>query len=338
MRTRTEVPVGSSLRPASVLLLVSLLAIQAPLNFVEFPRFFAAPSRSQKVRRLADDPKWIPLNEALPGAPIHAHWSEVARAVRKKVRNPPLVDLETAIDKEYPVNEAFENWHADKNRLGYQIKHKRLMKEQSNLAEERWKVWKNQTWNVTSVFDGPERGFAIKELEGEVYRVFYSNMSWTLKSGAGGPWNYPFDMPQFMYERDYKKLRAEWRRRKRLLRKKHGGYRFPNGRYVHLSKMMDSPFTRALRGYEEKMPWMNSPKEVETNDRRNRALKLVRRLEFEAEERRIARLQELGVQVGDDTWVMRNQPKVSRAGGNKQVKREVPAGFETRVAKLDADA
>lgn len=270
---------------------------------------FAQSSAEAEIRA-----RWIPINTALPGAPIFSHWTEVARNLKKKVHNPPLADLDALVDKELPVNQAFEEWDNNVNRLSRAALRKRVKKAEFKLAEDRFQAFQTKSWNVTSVFDGPsgEQKYRIKEIDGERYRIFVHNMSWSVRSGARGEWNYHFDMPQFMFERDEKKLRQLWRKRVRMLRRKHGCDRYGNGRFVHLIKMMDNPFTRELTGYAEQPKWMNSPKELEHKEHRNRALKLIRRLEFEAEERRIARLHELGVFVGDIDSRSPTAPRVPR--------------------------
>merc|ERR550517_2368155 len=103
-------------------------------------------------------------------------------------------------------------------------------------------------------------------------------------------------MPQWIYKRREPDLRREWRRRKRKLRKKHGGgERRPNGKLIFLEKMEDSPFTREIPKYAKKAEWTFGPKEVELRERKKRAVELKRRLEQEAEQKRIDRLKELGV-------------------------------------------
>merc|ERR1719414_2875836 len=118
-------------------------------------------------------------------------------------------------------------------------------------------------------------------------------------------------MPQFLYKIREPDLRREWRRRKRKLRKLHGGgQRRPNGKLIFLEKMEDSPFTREIPKYAKKAEWVFGPKEVELRERMKRAMALKRRLEQEAEEARVARLKELGVWPGEQAWRRPWQPKV----------------------------
>merc|ERR1711972_749304 len=80
-----------------------------------------------------------------------------------------------------------------------------------------------------------------------------------------------------------------WRAKKRKLRIKHGmGQKWPNGKYIFLSKLQGSIFTRQKYGdkYVGRAEWHFSPNEIEARERQLRALQLKRRLEQEAEEKR----------------------------------------------------
>merc|ERR1711920_802974 len=102
-----------------------------------------------------------------------------------------------------------------------------------------------------------------------------------------------------------KDLKQKWRAKKRKLRMKHGnGQKWPNGKYIFLAKLQGSPFTREKYGekYVGRAAWHFSPNEIKGRERQLRAMELKRRLETEAEEKRLNRLKELNIWPGDPKW------------------------------------
>lgn len=171
---------------------------------------------------------------------------------------------------------------------------------------------------VTSVFDGPVTGTFKSRFNHVNYIVDRSTWKYTVENedmteGEKGDWAREWNMPQKEFKKRERSLKQKWRAKKRKLRIRHGeGQRWPNGRLIFLSKLNGSPFTRERHGekYTKKAPWLYSPNEVPARERQMRALALKRRLEQEAEETRVKRLQELGVWPGRQAWRRPWQPKV----------------------------
>merc|ERR1740121_1732529 len=90
------------------------------------------------------------------------------------------------------------------------------------------------------------------------------------------------------------------------------GQRWPNGKYIFLTKLQGSPFTRERFGekYVGRAPWHFHPSEVKFREQQIRAHELKRRLELEAAETRFARLKELGVWPGEPSWRKPWEPQV----------------------------
>jgi len=152
------------------------------------------------------------------------------------------------------------------------------------------------------------------EKQSQVMQKMFQGKSYTIKDGTytvergdgsteEGKWNVDWEMPQSVFERREPALRRAWKARARRLRIKHGkGQKRPNGRAIYLEKMLDSPFTREIPGYEKAPEWRNSEVEVERRAQQKRAHELKKILEQKAEEVRIARLRELGVSTGEPGW------------------------------------
>jgi len=159
-----------------------------------------------------------------------------------------------------------------------------------------------------SVFDGQESQYVTMKFENKAYTVNKKDWQYSTKLRNGstvtGEWNQDWGMPQWLYKKREPDLRREWRKRKRKLRRLHGGgQRRPNGKLIFLEKMEDSPFTREIPKYAKKAEWVFGPKEVELRERKKRAMELKRRLEQEAEEKRIAdRSQYGGHWLGRDAF------------------------------------
>lgn len=171
---------------------------------------------------------------------------------------------------------------------------------------------------VKSVFDGPVSTTFKRRYMGRWYLVDRSDWTFTLLNKDGettekGDWMRAFNMPMKSFKRREKSLRQRWRAKLRKNRIKHGmGQRWPNGKYIFIAKMQGSIFTREKYGekYVGRAAWHHSPNEIPARERQMRALALKRRLEQEAEEKRIERLRELGVWPGEQTWRRPWQPKV----------------------------
>jgi len=164
-----------------------------------------------------------------------------------------------------------------------------------------------------SVFDSPAEEMRFNsKYQGKWYTVYKSNWTYT-RYGKTGAWNKAFRMPEEEYQKREKELIQKWRSKKRRLRQKHGmGQRWPNGKLIHLTKLQGSPFTRRFCGekYVGRAPWTYSPNEVEARERKQRAYELRRKLELEAEKKRVMRMRELGIWLGDPSWKRPWEPKV----------------------------
>lgn len=170
---------------------------------------------------------------------------------------------------------------------------------------------------ITSVFDGPKRDTFNQLFNGKWYKVTKANWTYEVKNKDGevesGNWARAWNMPEKDFKRREKSLRQRWRAKKRKLRIKHGmGEKWPNGKYIFLAKLQGSPFTRERYGekYVGHAAWHFSANEIPARERQMRAFALKRRLEQEAEEKRIDRLRELGVWPGEQSWRRPWQPKV----------------------------
>jgi len=158
----------------------------------------------------------------------------------------------------------------------------------------------------TSVFDGPpKQPYFNRQFGGVQYKVFRSNYSYITESGETGQWEKMWSMPAQVFKAREKSYLRAWRAKKRKLRIKHGmGQKYPNGRYIFLTKLMKSPFTVKYHGekYAGPAPWHFSPNEIPAREKQMRALELKRRLEMEAEERKVRRLRALNVWPGKEEW------------------------------------
>lgn len=170
---------------------------------------------------------------------------------------------------------------------------------------------------MTSVFDGPKRDTFKQLFNGKWYTVTKANWTYEVRLKNGkvetGEWARAWNMPQKVFKVRENKLMKRWRAKKRKLRIKHGmGDKWPNGKYIFLAKLQGSPFTRQRYGekYVGHAAWHFSANEIPSRERQMRALALKRRLEQEAEEKRIERLRELGVWPGEQSWRRPWQPKV----------------------------
>eukprot|EP00930_Biecheleria_cincta_P055839 TRINITY_DN4209_c0_g1_i1.p1 TRINITY_DN4209_c0_g1~~TRINITY_DN4209_c0_g1_i1.p1 ORF type:complete len:277 (-),score=48.72 TRINITY_DN4209_c0_g1_i1:59-889(-) len=159
--------------------------------------------------------------------------------------------------------------------------------------------------NVSSVFDGPKKDYFKQRYKGRRYKVFRSTWTYIRDDGQRGKWNRGWTMPQEAFEKNRGRLLKDYKRKARKLRQKCGmGQRYPNGKLVHLQILQGSPFTRELYGekYIGRAEWVYHPDEKERRATCRRALELKRKLAMENEERRLARLKELGVWTGKPEW------------------------------------
>jgi len=168
-----------------------------------------------------------------------------------------------------------------------------------------------------SVFDGPVQTHFKQKYKGNWYEVDKRDWTYKLEKENGdveeGKWARAWNMPEQAFRREEKRLKQAWRARKRKLRIKHGmGQKWPNGKYIFLAKLQGSPFTREQYGekYVGRAEWHFSPNEIPARARQMRAHALKRRLEQEAEEKRVERLRELGVWPGEQSWRRPWRPKV----------------------------
>lgn len=155
-----------------------------------------------------------------------------------------------------------------------------------------------------SVFDGPMDQIRKKKIDSRWYIVNTETNMWH-SNGEIGEWDEAWDLPADYVKEHYDELKREFKIKRRKLRKKHGmGQKYPNGQYIYLVKMMDHPLTAKIHGpkYAGRAEWLFSPKEVEYRERRNRARELQRRLILIAEQKRVERLRELGVWLGEEEW------------------------------------
>lgn len=176
---------------------------------------------------------------------------------------------------------------------------------------------------MESVFDGPTSSTFRQKFAGKWFEVDKADWTYILKDKdtgeviRTGAWARAWNMPEKDFDQRQKGLKQQWRAKKRKLRIKHGmGEKWPNGKYIFLAKLQGSPFTREQYGekYVGRAAWHFSPKEVENRERTLRALELKRRLEQEAEQKRVSRLAELGVWPGNKNWRRPWQPKVASLG------------------------
>ncbi|CAE8701900.1 unnamed protein product [Polarella glacialis] len=159
---------------------------------------------------------------------------------------------------------------------------------------------------VESVFDSQKRAWFKQKFDGMYHKVFRANWTYIITdTGETGEWNRAWTMPQKTFEKRRKTLLKRFRKIKRKLRIKHGmGQRYPNGKYIFLTKLQGSPFTRELYGekYIGKAEWTYHPNEVKAKEKVQRARELKRTMAIETEERRIEHLRQLGVWPGESHW------------------------------------
>lgn len=157
-----------------------------------------------------------------------------------------------------------------------------------------------------SVFDAPQwqQETFKKKYDGQVYTV--NKKDWTFvveKTGYRGAWARAWSMPEMEFKKNEKRLRQQWRAKKRQLRRKHGNMRYPDGKFIFLAKLQGNPFTREK--YGEKYigrPEFKHPNDLKGREQQKRAMELKRKLEQQAEEVRVARMKELNVWLGDIAW------------------------------------
>jgi len=180
-----------------------------------------------------------------------------------------------------------------------------------------------------SVIDGPVSETFNTYYKGEEYEV--SRKDWTFKKLEGdlatGDWNKAFTMPEAAFKKNEKSLRQRWRSKKRKLRIYHGmGQKWPNGKYIFLTKLQGSIFTRQQYGenYVGHAQWHYSPNEMARRERQTRAAALKRELEQQAEETRVARMKELNVGLGKESWRRPWQAKVDYFPPDRTSRKKAP--------------
>lgn len=188
----------------------------------------------------------------------------------------------------------------------------------------------NKAPGVKSVFDGTQRsGIFTRNYNGTKYLIIKSNWTYQVRDPETkatletGEWLPEWNMPKASFDKRRKTFLRRWRAKKRKLRIKHGmGQRWPNGKLIYLTKLQCSPFTKEFYGqkYVGKAPWLFSANEVPARERQMRALTLKRQMEQAAEEKRIARLRELGVWPGEQSWRRPWQPQVDLSGAGAKPK------------------
>jgi len=192
------------------------------------------------------------------------------------------------------------------------------MKAEEEAAEEEEMIDEEADGDdgeaVGSVFDGPTKRptFSIKYKD-KWYKITRATWTYVTYDGESGDWAKEWNMPLDEFKKRRPMYFQRWKAKKRKLRQKHGnGFKHPNGRYVYLTKMRRSPFTREVHGekYATKPPWIFSPKEIESREQQLRARELKRRLMQEEEENRVKKLRALNVWLGDPSWRRPWQPKV----------------------------
>jgi len=136
-----------------------------------------------------------------------------------------------------------------------------------------------------------------------------------------GLWSKDFRMPingKHGFIKRERELRGEYAGMVKKLFKRHSrGWKYPNGKAVHLTKLQHIPFTREIYGekYAGKAPWLLDPREVPLRKRQLEANRLKRRLEQEAELLRVKRLRDLGIYAGEQEWRRPWQPQVDLLTG-----------------------
>lgn len=160
---------------------------------------------------------------------------------------------------------------------------------------------RSQEW---SVFDGPIDQVVRKRIDGRHYIVNTETNMWH-SCGETGEWDPDWDMPSDYVKKNWDALVRDFKMKRKKLKKKHNmGAKYPNGQKIYLVKMMDHPLVVKFHGpkYAGRAEWLMSPKEVEYKERRTRARELQRRLTLIAEQKRVKRLRELGVWLGEESW------------------------------------
>jgi len=192
-----------------------------------------------------------------------------------------------------------------------------------------------------SVLDGPVSETFTTYYKGEKHTV--SRKDWTYKnevSGDTGEWEKAFTMPVAAFKKNEKQLKQRWRSKKRKLRIYHGmGQKWPNGKYIFLSKLQGSIFTRQQYGdnYVGYAPWHYSPNEITRRERQQRAGALKRELEQQAEEVRVARMKELNVGLGKESWRRPWQAKVDYFPPDRTSRKKAPAFLSAAEASAKAE-
>eukprot|EP00403_Amphidinium_massartii_P018538 CAMPEP_0178414042 /NCGR_PEP_ID=MMETSP0689_2-20121128/22834_1 /TAXON_ID=160604 /ORGANISM="Amphidinium massartii, Strain CS-259" /LENGTH=285 /DNA_ID=CAMNT_0020035323 /DNA_START=17 /DNA_END=874 /DNA_ORIENTATION=+ len=149
-----------------------------------------------------------------------------------------------------------------------------------------------------------KRKYKITQEDEEEYSFELESQDGSVKTGK---WHGYFNMPWEDFEDKKDELWQQYRKMKRKLRKKHGnGDRYPNGDLIFLRKMQGHPFlvldSPGNEKYMRDPEWIYDPNEAEVKEQAQRAKELRRKLMVEAEEKRLARAQELGMWTGDPKW------------------------------------
>eukprot|EP00442_Polarella_glacialis_P012486 CAMPEP_0115075702 /NCGR_PEP_ID=MMETSP0227-20121206/16016_1 /TAXON_ID=89957 /ORGANISM="Polarella glacialis, Strain CCMP 1383" /LENGTH=275 /DNA_ID=CAMNT_0002462757 /DNA_START=1 /DNA_END=828 /DNA_ORIENTATION=+ len=159
---------------------------------------------------------------------------------------------------------------------------------------------------VESVLDGQKRAWFKQKFDGMYHKVFRANWTYIITdTGETGEWNRASTARSTEVSQRQVHLPHQAPGLPVHSRIKHGmGQRYPNGKYIFLTKLQGSPFTRELYGekYIGKAEWTYHPNEVKAKEKVQRARELKRTMAIETEERRVAHLRQLGVWPGESHW------------------------------------
>eukprot|EP00931_Biecheleriopsis_adriatica_P075614 TRINITY_DN4943_c0_g1_i1.p1 TRINITY_DN4943_c0_g1~~TRINITY_DN4943_c0_g1_i1.p1 ORF type:complete len:288 (-),score=59.54 TRINITY_DN4943_c0_g1_i1:93-893(-) len=163
---------------------------------------------------------------------------------------------------------------------------------------------KLQGGDMNSVYDGAiDSPTYRKKVKATWYTVDKGSMTWENEmTGEKGEWNKEWEMPQKIYERDRPALYKEWSKERRKLLRKHGRRRLADGKWLHLKKLDRNPLTAEICGEKYRARQTCEPWRIERRKQQARARELEIKIRLEKEEKRVKRLQELGVWLGNPDW------------------------------------